>query len=214
MHPKIRPLWIIIGARVRLGRWIAEDLAKDHDLLLTSSKSWNDISWHHGISSIMRTFTWDASSKDICKIIQSDLRLVLGSHLRIDGACFLSSTFDEQRLGTWDLESTQKTFNTNLIFPMLCTQEILPFLNPQASLHYFLDYAIQNPYKKRLPYSASKAGLKNFISGLSELVGDEINIQGHMLGTITKDGEPNAYPLHTPPQPFSSLMQDIRGKSD
>ncbi len=207
-----KPLWLIIGGRMRLGRWIGEDLARDHELILTSSKSWKDESWHRSLSAIRQTLTWDAQDRDISSKIKHDLDSTLGSDLKINGVCFLSSTFDEQTLGTWNTGDLEKTFTTNLIFPMLCSQFVLPFLHPAASLHYFLDHAIENPFKKRLPYSAAKAGLTNFIQGFRALVGDQQSIHGHVLGTIIKEGEPKPQHLHTPPHPFSSLMKEIRGK--
>ncbi len=207
-----KPLWLIIGGRMRLGRWIAEDLSRDHELILTSSKSWEEESWHHKIPSIQHALRWDACSADIYSRITSDLNMILGACHKLNGVAFLSSTFEEQIIGTWNAEAIERTFKTNLIFPMLCSQALLPHLHPNASLHYFLDYAIKSPFKKRLPYSAAKAGLANFIEGLNLHLNEGQSAHGHILGTIIKEGEHQPAILHTPPHPFSALIKTIRDK--
>ena len=40
-----RPCWVLVGGRRRLGRALAEDLARDHDLVLTSSEPWDGEAW-------------------------------------------------------------------------------------------------------------------------------------------------------------------------
>ena len=45
-----RACWVLVGGRRRLGRALAEDLARDHDLVLTSSAPWDGETWVDGLS--------------------------------------------------------------------------------------------------------------------------------------------------------------------
>ena len=72
---KDRPCWVLVGGRRRLGRALAEDLARDHDLVLTSSEPWDGETWVDGLSKTtqIRTLQWDAESPELVSRMMADL---------------------------------------------------------------------------------------------------------------------------------------------
>ena len=98
-----RACWVLVGGRRRLGRALAEDLARDHDLVLTSSKPWTGESWVEGLSETARiqTLQWDAESPNLVSRMMADLDTLEASGLAISGAVLLAGSFPESPLGTW-----------------------------------------------------------------------------------------------------------------
>lgn len=207
------PLWLIVGGRVRIGRWIAEDFAVDHRLLLSSSHPWDEELWTHEYPHIEKLFHWDAHDPNLLSSVDKDMQQLKMHSPSIDGVCFVASTFPKQPLGSWTRHSLEETLRTNLVFPMLITQGILPFLSPHAQLHFLSDYAADDPFPQRLPYSAGKSGLANVVQGLKKILPPTMKLFTHKLGTIQKaisESTEHAAVLHTPPQSFESLIEALR----
>jgi len=181
-----RACWLLVGGRQRLGRALAEDLARDHDLVLTSSKPWDGESWVDGLSKMagIRTLQWDAESPELVSRMMADMVTLKAQGRVISGAVLLAGNFPEQPLGTWTAEALEATWRLNLGFPFLCAQTLAPSLAEGACLQIILDTSIHHPWLKRLPYSAAKAGLAALVPGLAQLLAPQVRVVGHALGTV------------------------------
>lgn len=182
-----RPWWILVGGRQRLGRALAEGLACEHNLVLTSSRPWmEEDPWKKELSikTHVRTLRWDASDPSLVPQMMADLDHLGAEGIRLQSAVVVAGTFPEQPLGTWTSGSLQATLQTNLIFPMLVAQALAPHLQEHGSLQLLLDTAIHRPMGKRLPYSAAKAGLAALVPGLARLLAPRIRVVGHALGVV------------------------------
>ncbi|MDP1830569.1 MAG: SDR family oxidoreductase [Geothrix sp.] len=183
---KDRACWVLVGGRRRLGRALAEDLARDHDLVLTSSGPWEGETWVEGLSGTarIRTLQWDAESPELVSRMMADLDTLEAEGWVISGAVLLAGTFPEQPFGTWTAEGLDATGRMNLAFPFLCAQALAPRLSEGACLQILLDTSIHQPWLQRLPYSAAKAGLAALVPGLAQLLAPKIRVVGHALGTL------------------------------
>ena len=169
-----------------MGRALAEDLARDHDLVLTSSESWDGETWVDGLSKTarIRTLQWDAESPELMSRMMADLDTLQAQGWVISGAVVLAGTFPESPLGTWTAELLEATWRVNLGFPFLCAQALAPRLAEGACLQILLDTSIHQPWLKRLPYSAAKAGLAALVPGLAQLLAPKVRVVGHALGAV------------------------------
>jgi len=181
-----RACWVLVGGRQRLGRALAEDLARDHDLVLTSSLSWVEESWVDDLSKRgrIRTLQWDAESPELVSRMMADLDTLQVDGWVISGAVILAGSFPESAFGTWTQESLEGIWRLNLAFPFLCAQALAPHLSAGSCLQLLLDTSIHRPWLKRLPYSAAKAGLAALVPGLAQLLAPEVRVVGHALGTL------------------------------
>jgi NAD(P)-dependent dehydrogenase (short-subunit alcohol dehydrogenase family) len=181
-----RPCWVLVGGRRRLGRALAEDLARDHDLVLTSSGSWEGETWVEDLSKRTRieTLRWDAEDPEVVSRMMADLDALEADGRVLSGAVLLAATFPEQPLGTWTPELLAATWRMNLSFPFLCVQALAPKLSEGSCLQLLLDTSIHRPWLKRLPYSAAKAGLAALVPGLAQLLAPRVRVVGHALGAL------------------------------
>lgn len=181
-----RTCWVLVGGRRRLGRALAEDLARDHDLVLTSSGPWEGEAWVEELSKTarIRTLQWNAESPELVSRIMADLDRLASDGWSLSGAVLLAGTFPQNPLGTWSVDNLESTWRVNLGFPFLCAQALAPRLAEGACLQILLDTAIHRPWLQRLPYSAAKAGLGALVPGLAQLMAPRIRVVGHALGTV------------------------------
>jgi NAD(P)-dependent dehydrogenase (short-subunit alcohol dehydrogenase family) len=145
--------------------------------------------------------------------MMADLESLASDGWAISGAVVLAGTFPEQPLGSWTEESLDATWRMNLGFPFLCAQALAPHLaqNPpgEACLQLLLDTSLHHPWLKRLPYSAAKAGLATLVPGLAQLLGPQVRVVGHALGTILPpEGSDGAYLAER------TLLKRIGGPAD
>jgi NAD(P)-dependent dehydrogenase (short-subunit alcohol dehydrogenase family) len=180
----LKPWWILVGGRARLGRALAEDLSVDHRLVLTSSRPWdvqNDerTPWEKAA----RTFQWKAEDPSLVERMNQDLLALKAEGIALQGAVIVAGTFPEQAFGQWTQESLHQTWMRNLSFPLLAAQTIAAHLDEGACLQFLLDTAIHRPWLKRLPYSAAKSGLAAMVSGLAQTLAPRQRVVGHALGT-------------------------------
>lgn len=181
-----RPCWVLVGGRRRLGRALAEDLARDHDLVLTSSEPWGGETWVDDVSRTarIRRLQWNAEHPDLVSRMMADLDTLEADGWVISGAILLAGTFPASPLGTWTPEHLDATWRMNLSFPFLCAQALAPRLAEGACLQILLDTSIHQPWLQRLPYSAAKAGLAALVPGLAQLLAPKVRVVGHALGTL------------------------------
>jgi len=181
-----RPCWVLVGGRRRLGRALAEDLTRDHDLVLTSSRPWDGDTWVDGLSGTgwIRMLQWDAESPELVSRMMADLDTLETEGRVISGAVILAGTFPESPLGTWTAQSLEATWRLNLSFPLLCAQTLAPRLAEGSCIQFLLDTSIHRPWLQRLPYSAAKAGLANLMPGLAQLLAPQVRVVGHALGVL------------------------------
>ena len=177
---------MLVGGRKRLGRALAEDLARDHDLILTSSGPWDQEGWVEDLSkqARIRMLQWDAEDPALVSRMMADLDTVQRDGWAISGAILAAGSFPRMPLGTWTGEELEAAWRLNLSFPFLCAQALAPHLAEGACLHILLDTSIHHPWLKRLPYSAAKAGLAALVPGLAQLLAPKIRVVGHALGTL------------------------------
>src|SRR5512133_1671731 len=181
-----RPCWVLVGGRRRLGRALAEDLARDHNLVLTSSMPWDGETWVDGLlkTAEIRTLVWNAESPDLSSRMMADLDRLKSDGWVISGAVLLAGTFPKMPLGTWTPDLLEATWRVNLSFPFLCAQALAPHLADSACLQILLDTSIHHPWLHRLPYSAAKSGLAALVPGLAQLLAPRVRVVGHALGAI------------------------------
>ncbi|WP_306592047.1 SDR family NAD(P)-dependent oxidoreductase [Geothrix sp. 21YS21S-4] len=181
-----RPCFVLVGGRQRLGRALAEDLARDHDLVLTSSGDWESETWVEELSKTarVRTLRWDAESPELVSRMMADLDGLAAEGWTVAGAILVAGTFPEQLLGSWEPEALAATWRLNLTFPFLCAQALASHLAEGACLQLLLDTSLHQPWLKRLPYSAAKAGLAALVPGLAQLLAPKIRVVGHALGAV------------------------------
>ena len=173
-----RPRWLLAGGRTRLGRALAEALAPDHDLVLTSSRDWHGEPWIEELGTQVGTFVWDAADPGVAARMAEDL-----SGLRLDGAVILTGSFPEQPLGSWTMEGLEETWRINQGFPLLAAQAAAARMRDGACLQFIVDAAVKRPFLKRLPYTAAKAGLAAVVPGLARALAPRLRVVGHALGT-------------------------------
>ena len=179
--------WILVGGRRRLGRALAEALAPDRNLVLTSSGSWEaEASWVAELSkqTEVRCLRWRAEDPDLAGTMMADLAALGGEGITAVCAVLVSGTFPENPLGQWAPDNLQDTWRVNLTFPLLAAQAVAPRLADGGCHQILLDIAIQKPFLKRLPYTASKAGLAALVPGLARLLAPRVRVVGHALGTV------------------------------
>lgn len=189
-----RPRWIVVGGRRRLGAALARDLARDHDLVVTSSRPWDGDA---GVAELAKTteveaWHWDARDPRMGSRIMADLERLEGRGLRLDGAVVLAGDFPESPLGSWSEESLESVWRLHLTFPFLVAQSLASHLAPGACLQWVLDAAIHRPLLKRLPYSAAKMAQGALVTGLARMLAPDLRVVGHALGTLLPDAGSDA----------------------
>ncbi len=189
-----RSSWLVVGGRRRLGRALAEDLARDHDLVLTSSEAWTGEAWVEKLGRMGRieTLQWDAENPQLVSRMMADLDRLEAAGWALSGAILAAGTFPEAPLGTWTAANLEATWRLNLGFPFLCAQALAPRLLSGSCLQILLDTSVHRPWLKRLPYGAAKAGQASLVPGLAQLLAPSVRVVGHALGTLlpAKDSDP------------------------
>ncbi|HNX30733.1 MAG TPA: SDR family oxidoreductase [Holophaga sp.] len=179
--------WLLVGGRNRLGRAIAEALAEDHRLILTSSRPWDGASdWLESLSrrTRVRTFEWNADDPELVPKMMADLKCLGDMGITLDAAVLVAGTFPESPFGAWDPAGLADTWRVNLSFPLLVSQAVGPRIAEGGSLQLILDTAIHRPFRKHLPYSAAKAGLASLVPALAGLLAPRVRVVGHAIGTM------------------------------
>jgi len=209
---KKKPWWILVGGRRRLGRALAETLAPEHNLVLTSSLSWKtEAPWITELSkqTQVRCLRWGAENPDVVPTMMADLAALGAAGILPSCAVLVSGTFPENPLGGWAPENLDATWRLNLTFPLLVAQAVAPHLADGGCIQLLLDIAIHRPFLKRLPYSVAKAGLAALVPGLARLLAPRLRVVGHALGTVLPD------PDHDPAWLASrSLLQRVGTPED
>jgi NAD(P)-dependent dehydrogenase (short-subunit alcohol dehydrogenase family) len=197
-NPGIRtdkPWWIIVGGRRRLGCALAELLASDYNLVLTSSVPWvMESSWVVALSkkTNLRCFVWDAENPDLLLAIAANLTSLQNEGIVIKCAILASGTFQKDTFGQWDYEKLAKNWQVNLTFPLLVAQELSKYLAQDGCIQILLDTSAYKPFLKRLPHSIVEYGLKGMVVGLASLLAPKIRVIGHAIGTVL--GNPSSDP--------------------
>jgi NAD(P)-dependent dehydrogenase (short-subunit alcohol dehydrogenase family) len=185
-----RPWWILVGGRRRLGRALAEALAADHNLVLTSSVPWETESgWIAGLSkqTHIRCLHWDAENPDVDHTMMADLAALGAEGITPHCAVLVSGSFPENPLGQWTPDNLAATWRLNLSFPLLAAQAVAPGLAEGGCIQFLLDTAIHRPFLKRMPYSIAKSGLAALVPGLARMLAPKVRVIGHALGTVLAD---------------------------
>ena len=199
-----RPRWLLAGGRTRLGRALAEQLAPDHDLVLTSSQDWHGEAWISELGTQVGTLTWDAAAPDLEARMAADLE-----GLTLDGAVILAGSFPEQPVGSWTMRSLEATWRLNQGFPLLVAQAVAARMAEGACLQFIVDAAVHRPFLKRLPYTAAKAGLAAVVPGLARALAPKIRVVGHALGTALPGPQDDVDALKA-----ATLLRRIGGPED
>ena len=187
---KNRPWWILVGGRRRLGRVLAEGLARDFNLVLTSSRPWVDEDQTEErlpANTQVRKLHWDAMDPGLVPQMMADMERLGAEGIRFQSAVLVAGTFPEQPFGTWTAESLATTLALNLSFPLLAAQALAPWIRDHGSLQLLLDTSIHRPMQRRLPYSAANAGLAALVPGLARQLAPRIRVAGHALGVLLPD---------------------------
>ena len=176
-----------MGGRRRLGRALAEALAPDCQLVLTSSTTWEgENRWLEELSkqTQVRCLHWDATSADLIPTMMADLGALGDAGITPKTAVLVSGTFPRSPLGAWTPEGLDATWRVNLTFPLLAAQALAPALAEGGCLQFLLDTAIHRPFPQHLPYSVAKTGLAALVPGLALLLAPRVRVVGHALGTF------------------------------
>lgn len=188
----IRPWWVLVGGRRRLGRYLAEGLAASCNLVLTSGQPWGgDEPWIKELSDIteVRTLMWNAEDPGLVPSIMADSEALMAEGIRPTSVVVLAGAFPQQSLGTWDPQNLEALWRLNLSFPLLVAQGLAPWMTDGGCLQFLLDTCIHRPFSKRIPYSASKSALAAAVPGLAMVLAPRLRVVGHALGTLLPDAE-------------------------
>jgi len=115
--------------------------------------------------------------------MMADLAALGADGVRLNSCVLVSGVFPEMPLGGWSPQDLAALWQVNLTFPLLAAQAVAPHLEPGGCLQFILDSAIHRPFLKRLPYTASKAGLAALVPGLAKALAPRVRVVGHALGT-------------------------------
>ncbi len=170
-----KPPWIIVGGRRRLGRALAEDLAVDHALTLTSSVPWEGEDWARA----HRRLTWRAEDPGLLSRMETDLE---GQSFQ--GAVLVAGTFEQAAFGAWEADALARAWAVDLSFPLLAMQAVAARMEAGGCIQLVLDACIHRPYLKRLPTSAAKAALAALVPAFAQLLAPEVRVVGHAIGTL------------------------------
>jgi NAD(P)-dependent dehydrogenase (short-subunit alcohol dehydrogenase family) len=192
---KEKSCWMLVGGRSRLGRALAEALAPDHRLVLTSSKPWDgEFRWLESLSkrTRVRTFQWNADDPELVPTMMADLKSLGDTGLTLENAVIAAGTFPESAFGEWDPATLETTWRINLSFPLLVAQAVGPRLAEGGCLQFLLDTAIHRPFARHMPYSAAKAGLAALVPALAKRLAPRVRVVGHAIGTAlpNEDSDP------------------------
>ena len=182
-----KPWWILVGGRRRLGRALAEALAPDCRLVLTSSACWEgETGWITELSkqTQVRCLLWDAASTELISTMMADLAALGDEGITANSAVLVSGSFPRAPFGQWTLPELEATWRLNLTFPLLVSQALGPALAEGGCLQLLLDTAVHNPFLQHLPYSVAKTGLAALVPGLARLLAPRVRVVGHALGTF------------------------------
>jgi pteridine reductase len=172
-----------------LGAALAEDLARDHALVLTSSRAWVGDAGLEGIGKLteVEAWVWDARDPGVGSRMMADLESLASRGAGLSGAVLMAGDFPEMPLGSWTTDDLQSVWRMHLTFPFLVAQALSTHLIPGACLQLVLDAAIHKPLLKRLPYSAAKVGQTALVAGLARMLAPDLRVVGHALGTLLPD---------------------------
>ena len=187
---KEKPWWILVGGRRRLGKALAQALAPDCKLVLTSSTSWeSETRWITELSkqTQVRCLLWDAANPDLVPLMMADLAALGAAGITPNCAVLVSGSFPRSSLGHWDPANLEATWQLNLTFPLLVSQAVGPLLAEGGCLQLLLDTAIHKPFIQHLPYAVAKTGLAALVPGLARLLAPRVRVVGHALGTLLPD---------------------------
>lgn len=193
-----RPWWIVVGGRTRLGRCVAEGLAVDHEVLVTTSRPEELESGRETSLSTRnpaRTLRWDAADTRLVPRMMADLAQLGAEGIRFRGALVAAGSFPRQPFGSWDPESLARTWELNLSFPLLVAQALAPHFEPGASFQVLLDTALHRPFQAYMPYSAAKAALGALVPALAREWAPRIRVVGHALGVLLPEAGGDAEDL-------------------
>jgi NAD(P)-dependent dehydrogenase (short-subunit alcohol dehydrogenase family) len=182
-----RPWWVLVGGRRRVGRALAELLAPDCNLVLTSSRAWEpEAGWVTELSkqTQVRCLHWDADDSDLIEKMMADMESLGLAGVAPKSAVLVSGTFPRSPLGHWSPGSLAQTWQMNLSFPLLAAQALAPALADGGCLQFLLDIAVERPFLNRLPYTAAKAGLAALVPGLARALAPRVRVVGHAIGTV------------------------------
>lgn len=185
-----KPWWMLVGGRQRLGRALAESLAADHHLVLTSSQPWeSERTWLEALSNQTRvkTLQWNADHPDLVSSMMADIDALVGSGVTLENVVILAGSFPEMPLGSWSLSDLEHLWRLNLTFPLLAAQALGPRIRPGGCLQFLLDTAIHRPLLARLPYSVAKTGLAAMIPGMARLLAPNVRVVGHAPGVVLSE---------------------------
>jgi NAD(P)-dependent dehydrogenase (short-subunit alcohol dehydrogenase family) len=166
---------------------LAEALASDHRLVLTSAKPWDgENRWLESLSkrTQVQTFHWNADDPELVSKMMADLGALGDVGASLQNAVIVAGTFPENLLGTWDAVSLETNWRVNLSFPMLAAQAMAPSLADGGCLQFLLDAAIHHPFLKRMPYTVAKAGLASLVPALAIALAPRVRVVGHAIGTV------------------------------
>ncbi len=207
-----RTWWLLVGGRRRLGRVLAQTLASEHNLILTTSVSWEqEAGWISELSkqTQVRCLLWDAASPDLVPTMMADLEALGAAGVKLNSCVLVSGTFPESPLGNWNAANLAENWRVNLTFPLLVAQQVAPHMADGGCIQFLLDTAIHKPFPRRLPYSAAKAGVAALVPGLARVLAPRVRVVGHALGTVLPD------PDHDPAKLASrSLLKRVGTPED
>jgi len=185
--------WIIVGGAKRLGLALARQLAENHGLVLTSSRTPEEGDELSKLSTRanVRRLHWDANDPQLTSIMMTDINALRGEGICLSGAIIVAGVFPFAPIGSWDVSNLQKTWQINLTLPFLAAQSLAPCLKEGSCIQFLLDTCVHRPLLNRLPYSSAKAGMACLVNGLAQLLAPNIRVVGHAIGPMLPEEESN-----------------------
>lgn len=178
---------LVTGAARGIGRAIAEDLIRDHDVAITYNAAADQaaafVSAHPGALALR----WDALSDDPAALIAR----VTGHFGRLDGLVNNAGLIRETDLDAYDPAAAAEVMQVNALAPMALTAAALPHLGAGASVVNITSVNAQFPPASAIPYAASKAALEAATRGCAKALGPRgIRVNAVSPGAVERDHAP------------------------
>lgn len=158
-----RPTAVVTGGARGIGRAISQDLARDHNVVLTYNATKPDAA----ISDLL-SIEADLTDPEACaRVITTAAERFGGIDVIVNNAGALEAS----PVDSFDMEAYRRNTDLNLLAPHALLSAALPYMRPGAAVVSVSSVNAELPPKGAVIYGASKAALNLWTRGVAKELG-------------------------------------------